>query len=139
MAKVYSAKSTLVTVDEITLSGFADNSQVKVDYSVDQTELERGLDGEACFIVISDDSGTIEITLKGYSQSNKFLMAKALARLPVHVAVRDLNGGPDAFIAKGLGMPVRPAPRDFGKGPGDSVWKFIIDHLSESGGGTASV
>lgn len=140
MSKVFSCKDVDIAVEEVVLSaGFSDNSQVKIDYAVDQTELERGLDGEACFILIHDDSGTVEISMKGYSQANRFLMALAArcraTKKSVHVAVRDRNGGANAFRAEGQGMPVRLPARDFGKGPGDCSWKFVIEHLAESGGG----
>lgn len=141
MSKVFSPKRVNVSAADVTLAGFSDNSLVKIDYSVDQVELDKGLDGETCFLVIADDSAVIEVSLKGSSQTNLYLMQlwqrqRALLQAH-HVSVRDRNGGANAFKAEGMGMIVRPPARDIGKGPGDAVWKFIVEHLEESGGGVA--
>jgi hypothetical protein len=139
MSKVFSSKDVDVIVDEVVCSGFSDNSMVKIDYQVDQTELERGLDGEACFLIIHDDSGTIEISVKGYSQTGRLLQSVydrcRANKKSFHIAVRDRNGGANPYKAEGQAMPARPPARDYGKGPGDVVWKYFVEHLKVSGGG----
>lgn len=139
MSKVFSSKDVDVTVGEVVCSGFSDNSQVKIDYAVDQAEIERGLDGESCFLMIHDDSGTIEISVKGYSQTGRLLQALydrcRSTKRAVAVSVRDRNGGANAYKAEGMAFPSRPPARDYGKGPGDMVHKYLVEHLKVSGGG----
>lgn len=79
------------------LTGFAPGTMINVARRSDASTLTVGLQGDSCFNLSSDRSGTITFTLLGSSPSNDYLMGVALAqerlgRGDAPIAIEDANG-----------------------------------------------
>lgn len=121
------------------LTGYAEDTFVKVEKAVESFTKHVGADGEVSRTRNIDKSGMITVTLKQSSSSNDILSAFAEADeqslqgyLPILVkdtAGRSLHAGSAAWIQK-------KADAEYGKEMGDREWVFEVADLQHFVGGS---
>lgn len=125
-------KQYIVTFAGATLGGYADGTFIKVSRKEDAFKLYIGGDGEGARMRNRDRSGTVELTLGQYSQSNDLLSSQArLDELGAGgtgaLQIKDLNGttlvnAPVAWIRK-------VADVELGDSVLPRVWVFETNEL----------
>lgn len=136
--KTYDPKLVQVIVNGAVISGFAENTVVRVGRRAEGWALTVGVDGEGTRAKSNDKSGFIEIELMQSSESNALLSDLAIAdELEnaglVAVMVKDGSGkslhlAEQAFIEK---MP----DAEYAKTATGRVWRLVTDNLQHFNGG----
>lgn len=91
MVKTYDPKKVSVVIAGFTMTGFAEGSFVKVDRSTPELAKHHvGAHGEVTRTLVTDNSGTITISLKASSPSNAVLkgLSKVAGSFPCSVFSR---------------------------------------------------
>lgn len=128
----YAPNRVSVVVGGKLLSGFGEDTFVKVMRDADAYTRVMGVDGVGSRARNNDRSGTIEITLHATAPSNSILQAFATADEQgdtgaVPVIVRDNNG---ATLATAVTAWVKKLPDvEYGKSVGERVWTLETDNL----------
>jgi len=78
MLKTYSPKDVVVSVGGVDVRGYSDGTFITIDRSEDAFSMVTGSDGETTRSKNANESGSINITLKGSSASNDRLAIIAL-------------------------------------------------------------
>ena len=134
----YDPKNVAVIVGGKSLSGFGDNTFVKISRNEQAFNLKIGVDGEGSRAKSNNFSGKIEVTLMQTSASNDVLSAYALTdqlsnKGIVPILVRDNNG---TTLATALSAWVQKLPEtEFNKEVGMRTWIFETDNLELNVGG----
>lgn len=122
----YDPKSVIVTINGRPLTGFADGTFIKGERNNDTYSTHVGVDGEVTRVKNNDKTGTISITLKHNSPSNKLLEEYAKKGTMFNINVTDRNfdgdvgiGGSEAWISK-------PAAFERGKEVSDREWTIHV-------------
>lgn len=128
----------------ILISGFAEDSVLKVVKNKPDFNLKMGSTGEALAVRVRDNSGYIEFTLSQSSSSNDALSTKRKAGLAGAgftgpALVRDLNGT-TAVSAEGCYLDNMPES-EWGSEGKDRVWRLIVPDISNAfiGGNVVAV
>lgn len=133
----YRAKDVTVTYGEITVTGFAEGTFVKVMRAKETFAWSPGSDGEGCFVQDADVSGSMEFTLHQSSPSNAALMQKfsdqenKISGAETGV-VRDLNG---SYLGRAVGFLAKGADTERSNTTTNSTWKVVSGQVDQSGGG----
>lgn len=132
MVKVYDPAKVNVIVGTRRLSGFSDNSVVKVTRNDDMWKLEMGVDGEGTRSKSNNRSGKFEISLMQSSQDNEYLSSLAIADENgnagiVPVTVSDLNG--ETLYSGASSWIMKYPDSEYGKEASARVWMLETDNL----------
>lgn len=138
--KTYDPNSIAVVVNGILMSGFSENSIVKVSRNQDMWSDQIGADGTGTRSKSNDKSGKIEISLMQTSASNDVLSALAVldeatngGKVPVLIkdlSGTSLHGSEEAWIVK---IP----DSDYGNKAGTRSWVIATHSLSNFVGGNS--
>jgi hypothetical protein len=139
-AKVYDAKSVIITFGPILVSGFADGTFVSVDQNEDSFTLQMGTDGEGTRSKSNNKSHTITFTLMQSSDSNDLLSAQH----NLDLATPNGDGIGPLFVKDLLGRATylaetawirKPPTAEFGREAGPREWTLETDNLVRLDGG----
>jgi len=136
--KTYAPDKVSVVFGGAILSGYAEDTFVKVEQSVEAFTKHIGADGEVSRTRNTDKSGTITVTLKQTSDSNDTLSAFYLADIAslqgyLPVIVKDNIG---RTLAAGSSAWIQKLPEsEFGKEISDREWVIEVADLQYFVGG----
>lgn len=71
--KQYSPKDVTMTFGGVPFSGFTDGDFITVEWDDDAFTLEKGADGETCWVANASYMGTVTVTLMSSSATNDYL------------------------------------------------------------------
>jgi hypothetical protein len=96
-SKTYDSKQVAITIGVALMSGFAENSMIKVERNEDTWKLQVGTDGTTTRSKTNNRSGKITLSLMQTSASNAILSGFALLDETLNagavpVLIKDLNG-----------------------------------------------
>jgi hypothetical protein len=128
----YSPKQVVADWAGILLSGFADDTFIKVTMNSDDWTQYVGSDGEVVEVASADDTGEIEITLNSQTPVNDALMAKRLQDKldgtgSGPFSIRDLTTG--RLIHSVHARIKRMPDQEFAKGHSPRTWTFICSDV----------
>lgn len=136
--RTFDPSQTILTVNGIPISGYADGTGIRVSRSNDMYSKSSGMDGVTSRSKSSDKSGEITITLAQTSPSNDVLSVIALADetrnagvIPVTVA--DLSGR--SIYASAKAWIRKPPDAEFGKEVSNREWVLDCADLKMYSGG----
>jgi hypothetical protein len=139
---MYDPANVVITWGNNLIQGYAKNTFIKASRSEDAFSMDVGADGEVSRARNRNRTGTVEVTLGQWSQSNDVFSAGALADELTGTGVqplliKDLFGttlleAPHAWVKK-------RADIEFGREQGDRVWVLDCDLLLGNIGGQASL
>lgn len=120
--RTYDPTEVQINLGPLTISGFADGSFIKITRSKqDRYSVKVGTKGEVSRSKVTDNSGTITISLKHTSPCNAklYLLEKSPATFPVTV----IENGDTKFVATVTEAWIAKTPEpDFGAEDGKSDW-----------------
>lgn len=141
--KTYDPKKVAIVIGGVPMSGFADDTFVKVSRKEDLFTMYVGADGETARAKSNNRSGEMTLTLAQTSPSNDVLSAFHLADEldnagVVPILIKDLSGTSVFFSAAGW---IRKAPdAEFGKEINTREWVFDLAAVDVFvGGNTGNV
>lgn len=112
------------------ITGFAEGSEIAIARNSEAYTQHKGIKGDVDFAETNDNSGTITITLKHTSASNRVLTEIFNNREQFDCYVVDGNdfsktkdGGSDCVIQK-------PADKSFGAEIGEREWVIAVPNLT---------
>jgi len=134
----YDPSQVSVTLGEILMSGFAEDSMIEAERPEPTYADVAGADGQVTRAKTSDKRGTVTIHLMQSSDTNDLLSA-------LHIADEQSNAGVRPLMIKDMsGTTVlsashawieRPAAANFAKGAGERVWVIKCARLEFFVGG----
>lgn len=121
---MYNANSTVLTINNVRMYGFAPGTMAQIAWDNDRVTVEVDSQGTPVPSKSNKDSATLTINLSQQSPSNATLMALAQSNASFHVDFR--NGtehwwGTQAYISK-------PADMSDGDNAGTRTWTVKVLH-----------
>lgn len=124
MMKTYDPTEVQINIGTLTLTGFAEGTFIKITRSTTERYKKKvGAKGEVSRSKVSDNSGTIEVTLKHTSPSNLqlYMMDKIPAAFPITV----IENGETKFVANTTEAWIEKLPDpEFSNEESNAVWVF---------------
>lgn len=96
----YDPTKVTVVVGGVPMRAFADGLMVEAEFSVDQSSMHIGTQGEGRHIDNKDKSGTITVRLADYSVSNETLQGFYEAGAPIPIILQDKTTKADLVFAE---------------------------------------
>ncbi len=121
----YDPKSVIVTFAGNIITGFADGTFIKGERNEDAYTNHVGVDGEVTRVKNNNDTGTIALTLKHNSPSNRLFEKYAKNGKVSNINVTDTNFDRDVGVGGSEAWVKKPASFERGKEVSDREW--IID------------
>lgn len=131
----YDPKSVIVTTNGRPITGFADGTFIKGERNSDTYTNHVGVDGQVTRVKNNDQTGTISITLKHNSPSNRLLESYAKSGKIFDINVTDRNFSGDVGMGGSEGWVSKPATFERGKEVSDREWAIHVadyDQIFES-------
>lgn len=137
-AKTYDPKKVSIIFGVVQLSGFSENSKVKVSQRENAFNLTVGVDGEGMRVKSNDSSATIEIELLQTSLSNNYLdtianLDKAGNAGALPLIVREADGATVLMCETAWVM--KKPDVEFGSDSTPRVWVLETDSMQSFIGG----
>jgi len=120
--KTYDPTEVQINLGPLTLTGFADGTFIKVARNTTERYKKKvGAKGEVSRSRVTDNSGTVEVTLKHTSPSNGKMYA--LDRSPATFPLTIIENGEAKFVAASTEAWIEKLPDpEFGEEEGNAVW-----------------
>ena len=122
--KTYDPTEVQVNIGPLTLTGFAEGTFVKIARSTSERYKKKvGARGEVSRTRVTDNTGTIEITLKHTSPNNARLYT--LDKNPATFPVTVIENGETKFVASATEAWIEKTPDpEFGEDEASVTWVF---------------
>lgn len=120
----YDPKAVIVTFNGKIITGFADGTFIKGERNEDVYTNHVGIDGKVTRVKNNNNTGTITITLKHNSPSNRLLEKYAKSGKVGNISVTDTNFDDDVSMGGSEAWVKKPAAFERGKEVSDREWVF---------------
>lgn len=133
----YDPRDVSVVVDGHIVVGFAEGSLVQAEKNEDDVSMYVGSQGEVTFVDSADNTGTITLTLKHDSPSNRKLMELRNDKEPFSVRVTDKNFDGDVSVGGSQARIQKAPPFNRGDSVEETEWAILVadwDQVFEDGG-----
>ena len=132
--KTYSPKDVNIAWNNIAITGFNEDSFLRLEWSEDVFSKKVGADGELALTKSADLTGTIEIELMATAKSNIFLgaieKAQRLATNSVAFSNFEISDPSGNVLAIALNAYIMTRPSvDLGKDQNSKTWVFGCERL----------
>jgi len=124
MMKTYDPTEVQINVGTLTLTGFAEGTFITITRNTTERYKKKvGAKGEVSRSKVSDNSGTIEVTLKHTSPSN--LQLYILDQIPATFPITVIENGETKFVASATEAWIEKLPDpEFSADESNPVWIF---------------
>lgn len=126
---VYDFKKVNVIINGRYVTDYADGSVVSISRNSDTYNKAIGAKGETDYAKTNDSSGTVTITLKDTSYSNRWLTEYAEEGKFLEVSVIDSNAAGFVKVSGNRCVIMRPADISKGQEIGQREWTIDIDKM----------
>lgn len=139
-SQTYDPQKVIISVGDVTVTGFAKGTFVKVSREEDGFSKVVGADGQVSRTRNANRSGSIEITLKASAASNDLLSAYAAADELAGTGVKpvQIKDGSGTTVCSAANAWIKKIPDvERGKEETEVTWALDCDVLNISVGGTS--